>query len=78
MSEKTFNQVSKRVHQGILPSVFDRIDVTYPTSTSETYTYSVYRADSDSQVVTAIITVNYTDATKDLISSVVKSYNIYE
>lgn len=53
--------------QGFTPELFDRCDVTYPTSIQEVYTFS-YNASA-----TGVITVNYVDSTKELISSVVKS-----
>lgn len=72
---KTYQQQSKRVHTGILPSLFDKVDVSYPTDVQETYTYSLYQADNNTYRVTAIIDVVYTDNTKEFITSVTKTFN---
>lgn len=45
---------------------WDSIAVTYPTSSSEVYTYSL-AAD-----VVRVVTVSYTDASKETLSSVVR------
>lgn len=49
------------------PSEYDRIDVTYPTSTQEVYSFSL----ASNPVGT--ITVDYVDSTKEQVSSVVRS-----
>ena len=46
---------------------FDSISATYPTTTSEVYTYTL------SASIVATITVTYTDTTKCFITSVVKT-----
>lgn len=46
---------------------FDEIQAAYPTATTETYTYL------EAAVTQAIITVTYTDATKEFIQSVVRT-----
>lgn len=53
---------------GFLSGVdFDEIDVTYPSSVVEIFTYKL------ATVTQMIITVTYTDSTKDFIESVVKT-----
>lgn len=49
---------------------FDYIDASYPTISSEVYTYKTGGA---SGTTVATITVAYTDATKEFISSVTRS-----
>lgn len=49
------------------PLEYDTITVTYPTATSEVYTYSL----TGSPV--GVITVTYVDSTKEQISTVVRS-----
>ena len=71
---KSRGRQAKRTYQGILPPLFDKVDVTYPTSTSELYTYSLHNHHNDTYTVTAIISVVYTDATKDCISSITKTF----
>lgn len=46
---------------------FDRIDASYPSASVEVYEYSL------SAVLQATITVTYQDATKELITSVVRT-----
>lgn len=71
----TYQRHSKRTHSGIVPALFDKIDVTYPTDVKEIYTYSFYNEQNNTYRVTAIIEVTYVDNTKDFVSSVVKTFN---
>lgn len=71
----TYNKQAKRTYSGIAPALYDKIEVTYPDTVTEIYTYSMYNENSGNQLVTAVIVVVYTDATKDFISSVTKTYN---
>lgn len=50
----------------LVNSKYDRIDVEYPTNTTEVYTYK-----NGSDTV-GVVTVTYVDSTKERISSVVK------
>lgn len=52
---------------GLLPSQYDRVDVTYPASDTEVFTFSF----SGSSV--GVITLTYTDSTKNDLLSAVKS-----
>lgn len=53
---------------GLLAGVnYDEIQASYPTNTQEIYTYKLQG------VSQAVLTVNYTDSTKKLINSVVRS-----
>lgn len=61
---------SKRVHSGLLPDYYHRIDVAYPSDTVEVYTYWQYDFKLDVNKVCAILTVTYTDNTKEFIASV--------
>ncbi len=47
--------------------VYDAISVTYPTATTETFTY---KTGGLSGTTVRVITVTYTDSTKEFISSV--------
>lgn len=49
---------------------YDYIEATYPTTSSEVYTY---KTGGGSGTVVGTITVNYTDDTKSILSSVVKT-----
>ena len=49
------------------PEQYDEIAVTYPSATSEVYTYKLESAS------VGVITVTYTDSTKENISSVLRS-----
>lgn len=53
--------------KGFAIGEYDEIEAAYPTSSSETYTYKL------ASVTVATITVTYTDSTKAVLSSVVKS-----
>lgn len=55
---------------GLSIPAHDYIGVTYPITSQEVYTYKTGGA---SGTVVGIITVNYTDATKEILSSVIKS-----
>lgn len=55
---------------GLSIPAHDYIAATYPTTSQEVYTY---RLGGVSGIVVGVITVNYTDATKEILSSVVKS-----
>ena len=52
---------------GMAPDVYDEVNVTYPTSTSEVYAFSL-----NSNLV-ATVTVTYTDSTKERLQSAVMS-----
>ena len=47
--------------------IYDYVKATYPTTSSETYTY---RNSGSSGTVTAVISVTYTDDTKEVLDSV--------
>ena len=47
--------------------VYDTITATYPTTSSEVYTYTL------AAVTVRVVTVTYTDATKEVLSSIVRS-----
>lgn len=51
----------------LVPESFDTIEATYPTTSSEVYTYK-----KNSSTV-ATVTVTYTDSTKATLTSVVRS-----
>jgi hypothetical protein len=46
---------------------WDSVTATYPTTSSEVYTYTL------SGVTTRVVTVTYTDATKAVLTSIVRS-----
>jgi hypothetical protein len=71
----TYSKQAKRTYSGLAPALYDKIEVAYPDTVTEIYTYSMFNEDTGNQQVTAMITVVYTDATKDFISSVTKTYN---
>ena len=56
-----------RVSSGLIKVAYDSIYATYPTATTEVYTYK----QSGSTVAT--VTVTYTTSTKDVLSSVVRT-----
>ncbi len=72
---KTYDRSSKRVHSGILPALYDKVDVSYPTTVKEIYTYSLFNPNTDIYRITAIIEIIYTDSTKDLLLSATKTFN---
>lgn len=51
----------------LVPSAYDRIDATYPSSTEEVYTFSL------GGVPQGAVTVTYTNTSKKVLLSVVKS-----
>jgi hypothetical protein len=55
------------VSGGLVPEQHDEIQATYPTTSSEVYTYKL------SGVSVAVVTVTYADATKEALTSVVRS-----
>ena len=55
------------IGSSLIKSDYDRIDITYPTLLTEVYTYSL------AGDIVGVITVTYTDSSKDSISSVVRS-----
>lgn len=56
---------------GLLSGVeFDTITATYPNATTEVY---AYRTGGVSGTINATVTVTYTDSTKDILLSVVKT-----
>lgn len=61
-------QTAVRVYtEGLLPTQYDRVDVTYPTTVSEIFTFSLAGLD------VGVITLTYTDTTKDDLLSAVRS-----
>lgn len=60
---------SVRVTNALITEPFDYIAATYPSSTVEVYTY---RTGGSGGSLVGVITVTYTDATKDFIASVAK------
>lgn len=62
--------VKTTVNNSLIQSKFDYIAATYPTGTTEVYTYKLGGA---SGTVVGTITVTYTDSTKALVSSVQKA-----
>ncbi len=55
------------LQSSLVPERYNAIYATYPTATTEVYTYEL------SAVVVAIITVTYTSSTKDVLTSVVRT-----
>lgn len=78
MSDITYNRHAQRTYSGILPALWDKVDRVETSSTVETYTYSMYKPQDGTQVVTAIIVVTYVDSTKECISSVEKTFSAEE
>ena len=74
----TYNRAANRTYTGLLPALYDKIDVTYPNDTTEVYTYSLLDPHSGNYAVQAIISVVYTDNTKSDLSSVTKTFNAEE
>ena len=54
----------------LITEAYDYISAAYPNSTTETYTY---KSGGASGTLVAIVTVVYTDATKDLVSTVTRT-----
>lgn len=52
---------------GMSPERYDEVQVTYPTTTTEVYTFKL------AATTVGVITVTYTTTTKDFIQSVVRS-----
>lgn len=52
---------------GLVPEPYDEIQATYPTTSSEVYTYKL------AGDTVAVVTVTYTDASKEVLTSVVRS-----
>ena len=59
--------VTAAINNTLVPEQHDEIQATYPTSSSEVYTYKLSGAS------VAVVTVTYTDATKEVLTSVVRS-----
>jgi hypothetical protein len=59
--------VSATINNTLVPEQHDEIQATYPTTSSEVYTYKLSGAS------VAVVTVTYTDATKEVLTSVVRS-----
>ena len=74
----TYNRTANRTYTGLIPALFDKIEVAYPNDTTEVYTYSLFDPNSETYLVQAIISVVYTDSTKDCLSSVTKTFNAEE
>lgn len=64
------NQVTSFVAPGLVTAAFDYIAVTYPTTSSEVYTY---KSGGSGGTTVATITVVYTTSAKDILSSVTKT-----
>ena len=59
--------VPTTINNTLVPEKHDEIQATYPTTSSEVYTYKL------SGVSVAVVTVTYADATKEVLTSVVRS-----
>lgn len=59
--------VPTTINNTLVPEQHDEIQATYPTTSSEVYTYKL------SGVSVAVVTVTYADATKEALTSVVRS-----
>jgi len=59
--------VPTTINNTLVPEQHDEIQATYPTTSSEVYTYKL------SGVSVAVVTVTYADATKEVLTSVVRS-----
>jgi len=59
--------VPTSINNTLVPEQHDEIQATYPTTSSEVYTYKLSGAS------VAVVTVTYTDATKEVLTSVVRS-----
>lgn len=59
--------VTAAINNTLVPEQHDEIQATYPTTSSEVYTYKL------SGVSVAVVTVTYADATKEALTSVVRS-----
>lgn len=59
--------VTAAINNTLVPEQHDEIQATYPTTSSEVYTYKL------SGVSVAVVTVTYADATKEVLTSVVRS-----
>lgn len=70
MTEPAKGRSAERVYSGMLPPFFDRVVVSYPSATTEEYTYSALNPDTGTHQITAIIEISYTDNTKDFISMI--------
>lgn len=55
---------------GMIGAAFDYLVVTYPTTSSEVYTF---KTGGSGGTTISVITIVYTDATKEFISTVTKS-----
>ncbi len=55
---------------GLVPESWKGLTAAYPTSTQETYSF--YSDEAKTQLIT-VVTVDYTDSTKDFVSSVTRS-----
>lgn len=67
---KFHKAVYSKISNALVTESFDSISATYPTTTTEVYEYYVGGL---SGTLVATITVTYTDSTKEILSSVVKS-----
>jgi hypothetical protein len=54
---------------GFIPATFDYVSITYPTTTTEVY---AFKEGGSSGTVLATVTLTYSDATKEQLTSVEK------
>ena len=62
---------SSRVHSGLAPELYDRVDFTYPTSTTTVMTYSFDEV-SAVPVLAGIIQLTYLDASRTQLVSKIR------
>lgn len=62
---------SNRVHFGLVPDIYDKVLVLYPDSVTEVYTYQLMN-ETGAYSTVGYVEVVYTDADKEVISSVTR------
>ncbi len=67
MAKQTNSRQANRVVSGMVPAEYDRIDYTEPTTSSEKYAFYL------DSVLVGVVTLTYTDATKETLDQVLRT-----
>ncbi len=71
---KTYDRYNQRVYQGMMPPFYDRVDVAYPDTITETYAFSTFDAETQVFQLMATISLTYTDDSKVLLLTAEKTW----
>lgn len=71
---KTYDRYNQRVYQGMMPPYYDRVDIAYPDTVTETLAFSTYNPSSQLFELMATIALTYTDDSKTLLQTAEKTW----